>query len=148
MIGPGHSLAEHEHALALFGECPSCVVAAARPSSPVEKPEQARLPRPTPDPDGRTFRPALDRDRLGAQAQRVWNEMMDGEWHTLAGLAAATGDPEASVSARLRDFRKDGWGGHVVVAEREPTLLGDGTWRYRLVPRGDPRPATGEGRAD
>lgn len=127
--GPG----EHERALLLFGECPTCAVAAERAAAP-----PPALPSPKPDPDGATYRADLDRPRLGRQAQDVWNLMIDGEWRTLRGIADATGHPEASVSARLRDFRKVPWGGHEVEAEREPSLLGDGTWRYRLVPRTRP----------
>lgn len=126
-----HGPSEHERALAMFGECPTCALAAERAAA---RPAPA-LPSPKPDHDGATYRRDLDRPRLGRQAQDVWNLMADGEWRTLAQIAAATGHPEASVSARLRDFRKDGWGGHVVVAEREPTLLDTGTWRYRVVPR-------------
>lgn len=78
--------------------------------------------------DGATFQLELDGERLGAQAERVWNVMRDGAWHTLAQLAAATGDPEASVSARIRDLRKLRFGGYVVARERGR----GGQWRYKL----------------
>jgi hypothetical protein len=48
-------------------------------------------------------------------------------------LEAATGDRWASISARLRDFRKAMHGGHTV--ERERVKDGGGTFRYRLVLR-------------
>lgn len=88
------------------------------------------LPTLVPQFDGSTYRAHRDYERLGAQARRVWDAMSDGEWHTLADLAARTGDPEASISARLRDFRKNQWGGHEV----EHRNLGAGTWTYRLLP--------------
>lgn len=87
-----------------------------------------------PDFDGATYIRALDHARLGAQLVRVGHAVADGRWHTLRELAGATGDPEASVSARLRDLRKRKFGGHIVEHER----LAGGKWRYRLV-RVDPR---------
>jgi hypothetical protein len=80
--------------------------------------------------DGSTYEPPLDADRLGAQAKAVFDLMADGRWRTLAEISEATGCPEASVSARLRDFRKDKFGGNEVERER----LGAGLHRYRLVP--------------
>jgi hypothetical protein len=85
-----------------------------------------------PDFDGATFDPRRDKVRLGKQASRVWREMRDYQWHTLAELARLTDDPEASISARIRDLRKPKFGGHIV--EREN--LGAGTWRYRLLRQG------------
>lgn len=78
---------------------------------------------------GETYEPARDGDRLRAQLGRTRAVMLDGEWHTLHELAARTGDPEASVSARLRDLRKPKFGGWIV--ERE--YVADGLWRYRLL---------------
>ncbi len=75
---------------------------------------------------------ADDLKPLNAQAQRVWDAMCDGEWWTLAELAERTGDPEGSVAARIRDFRKEKFGGHGVVLHR----LGQGMrgYKYRLTP--------------
>lgn len=85
-----------------------------------------------PDFDGATYSAPRDKIRLAKQASRVWRILLDGDWHTLAELRRTTGDPEASVSARIRDLRKAKFGGHLV--EREN--LGAGTWRYRLVAQG------------
>jgi len=57
---------------------------------------------------GSTFNPALDFSRLARQAARVFDFVKDGEWYTLRDISEATGSPEASVSARLRDFRRMG----------------------------------------
>jgi hypothetical protein len=81
--------------------------------------------------DGRTYDPEQDEIRLSKQINRVWKTMNDSGWHTLAELSQATGIPEASVSARIRDFRKPRFGGHEVLRER----AGGGLWRYILVPR-------------
>lgn len=99
----------------------------------------AELPAPLPDPDGATFDPALDRERLGTLAERVWAVMRDGGWHTLADLSDRCGGSEASVSARLRDFRKEPWGSHFVERRRRT----QGLYEYRLTlrePDVDPAP--------
>ena len=83
---------------------------------------------------GSTYDPNLDHDRLKAQLERVRGLMKDQEWRTLFRIADATGDPTQSVSARLRDFRKQRFGGHTVNRRRS----GDGTrglFEYQLVLR-------------
>lgn len=92
---------------------------------------------PLPDHDGSTYDRALDKVRLNAQQRRVYEAVRDGAWWTLAELEARTGDPQASVSARLRDFRKDKFGGFRVERRRR----GVGTWEYRLLPPLPPLPA-------
>lgn len=82
-----------------------------------------------PDFDGATYRRALDHERLGAQLLRVALLMSDGGWNTLRGISSVTLDPEASVSARLRDLRKRKFGGHTVERER----IRGGLYRYRVV---------------
>jgi len=65
------------------------------------------------------------------QRLRVLKVMQDGEWHTLAEISQATGDPEASVSARLRDMRKPKFGGRYVAREQ----MDNGLYRYKVLPR-------------
>jgi hypothetical protein len=74
-----------------------------------------------------------DHVRLGRQRAAVFAFMADGEWHTLREIAEATGHPEASVSARLRDFRRERHGGHSVLRRRVPD--GNGLHAYQLVVR-------------
>lgn len=73
-----------------------------------------------------------DQRRLNTLLSRVHGLMCDGEWRTLREIADACGGSEASVSARLRDLRRDKWqaiyGACVVDKER----VTDGVWRYRL----------------
>ena len=78
--------------------------------------------------DGRTYEHARDHARLSKQRAAVWSAMSDQAWHTLAELHARTGEPEASISARLRDFRKAKFGGHEV----ERRYLDNGLWQYRI----------------
>lgn len=84
------------------------------------------------DRGGDTFDPAVDTLRLNRQMRAVYNVVRGGDWWTLGAIAAATGSPEASVSARLRDFRKPRYGGHTVDRVRVNPPSG-GHWQYRLV---------------
>lgn len=81
------------------------------------------------DRDGETFDRKRDGKRLNAQAAAVFSYMQHGQWRTLADIATATGHPEASVSARLRDLRKPSLGGYTV----ERRYIANGLWQYRLV---------------
>ena len=78
---------------------------------------------------GETFQPERDGDRLHAQLVKVFHAMKDGEWRTLAGISSETGAPEASVSARLRDLRKEKFGGHDV----QRRFVRRGLFEYRLL---------------
>lgn len=79
---------------------------------------------------GETFDYARDAFRLHKQHQQVWDVMVDGQWHTLFDIAEKTGHPSQSISARLRDFRKEKFGAHTVLKKN----LGGGTWIYQLEP--------------
>ena len=78
--------------------------------------------------DGDTYDHDRDHERLFAQLGRVRRVMLDARWHTLHEVSALTGDPPASVSARIRDLRKQKFGGHIV----DRQYLHDGLWQYRL----------------
>lgn len=80
--------------------------------------------------DGATYVHERDGIRLCGQAARVWNVIRDCRWHTLTSIAEATGDGEASVSARLRDFRKDRFGRYTIQRRH----VEDGLFEYRLAP--------------
>lgn len=74
---------------------------------------------------GETYDEVRDHARLNAQCRRVFNVMKQGQWVTLEYLSMVTGDPQASVSARIRDLRKHGY-----TVKRE--YVKRGLWRYRL----------------
>jgi hypothetical protein len=80
---------------------------------------------------GETFDPEHDEARLSGQLLRVVRCMADGCWRSLDEIANKTGDPEASVSARLRDLRKEKFGSFNV----ERRARGDrnkGNFEYRV----------------
>ena len=81
------------------------------------------------DHDGETYDRPRDQVRLNAQQQRVFDVMKDGKWRTIIAIGYVTRDPQASISARLRDLRKPKFGGHIV----ERKYIADGLWQYRMI---------------
>jgi len=82
--------------------------------------------------DGTTFDARLDLERLETQLGRVYRLMKDGRWRTLRQIQDAAGGSESAVSARLRDFRKEKFGGFEVESRRKGKADG-GLWEYRVV---------------
>ncbi len=78
--------------------------------------------------DGSTYEPYRDYARLTGQLGRVFDLMRDGNWRTIPQIAEITGGSPQSISARLRDFRKDKYGAYAV----ERKLIGQGLYSYRL----------------
>ena len=79
---------------------------------------------------GDTFDAVRDGERLKSQFERVRDLMTSGEWWTLADIALEAHCSEAGASARLRDLRKEKFGGYRI--ERE--YSGNGLWKYRMLP--------------
>lgn len=79
--------------------------------------------------DGRTYAPDRDYKRLHGQLLAVFELMKDGKWRTLADISGKVEGSEASLSARLRDLRKDKYGSHQVERER----IEGGLFKYRLT---------------
>jgi len=80
--------------------------------------------------DGKTFNHAKDGHRLSTQFELVRDLMLDGEWRTLREIVNIVGGSEASISARLRDLRKERFGSHTVERRR----VDGGLHEYRLAP--------------
>lgn len=91
----------------------------------------AREHAPLPRFGGETYSEPRDFVRLNRQSQLIFDYMKSGNWHTLSEISSNTGEPEASISARLRDFRKAEFGAHKV----ERQYVDKGLWRYRLLVR-------------
>lgn len=80
---------------------------------------------------GETYEAEYDLERLTTQLEDVRACMLDGKWRTLREISLATGHPEASISARLRDLRKERFGSHTVdLQPRGPRA--DGLVEYRV----------------
>ena len=78
---------------------------------------------------GETYVHERDYGRMNRQLRRVFEIVRDGEWHTLANIARVTGDPEASISARLRDLRNK----YGLTVERR--YVSRGLHAYRVMER-------------
>ena len=81
--------------------------------------------------DGTAYEPQHDKARLTGQILRVYDLMSDGKWRTLREIASLTGDPEASVSAQLRNLRKKRFGSHTINRRRRGDP-GDGVHEYKI----------------
>lgn len=82
--------------------------------------------------DGANYEAEHDGKRLTRQSDRVFDYMRDGKYRTLGEIAFATGYPESSVSAQLRNFRKPSFGSHTVLKQASGDR-GMGLWEYKLV---------------
>ena len=81
--------------------------------------------------DGETFDFERDFNRLDSQLNRVFALMKDGKWRTLREIADACAPAtETSISARIRDLRKEKFGEYKVLST--PTDRA-GVWKYKLV---------------
>jgi len=80
--------------------------------------------------DGSDIEPC-DNTRLTGQILDIYNLMKDGNKRTLRGISDLTGYGESSISAQLRNLRKDRFGSHQI--EKERTTANGGTWVYWIV---------------
>ena len=81
--------------------------------------------------DGETYDRAIDQKPMGAQLAAVYQLMKDGRYRTLYRIAQIVKGSETGISARLRDLRKEKFGGHKIERKRN---WGKRTWLYRIVP--------------
>jgi hypothetical protein len=82
-----------------------------------------------PEFDGDDYQPDRDKPRLTGQIKEVFSFISDQKWHTVHRIAAITGHPEPSVSAQLRNLRKERFGGHTI----DRKYAGDGLYLFRLA---------------
>ncbi len=69
-------------------------------------------------------------DVLQLMLSLTGNPVVD-QWLTLAEISQALGYPEASISARLRDFRKKKFGSYHVSRRRR--VAEAAIWEYRVL---------------
>lgn len=87
--------------------------------------------------DGDTFDPFLDGVRLESQLSLVAQVMSDGAWWTIPAVVVEIARrfgvkcSDTGVSARIRDFRKDRFGGREV--ERRRVVAASGLYEYRVL---------------
>lgn len=78
--------------------------------------------------DGDDYQPKRDHKRITGQALRVWEYIKDGKWRTLQSISYTVGSPEASVSACLRAFRQEKFGG----LDIQRRYVDKGLYEYRF----------------
>jgi len=84
--------------------------------------------------------PAIDRSdipRMTGQLKKVFELMQDGQWHTIRQVAKYAQCCEVSAGTRIRDLRKERFGGHTVKRRRDRNR--PGVFRYRLIIRRHPK---------
>jgi hypothetical protein len=97
---------------------------------------------------GSDYEPAKDRKRLTGQILRILDLMSDQQWRTVDEIEQITGFPGTSISAQLRNLRKEEGGAYTVPKRRRG---GDTSalWEYRLgTPGSAPAGRTGRDLAD
>ena len=82
--------------------------------------------------DGPAYDKKHDQKRLTGQIKRIFDLMQDGWWRTLDEISKTTGDPAASVSAQLRNLRKDHFGSHTIKRQTRGNR-DDGLFEYKLI---------------
>lgn len=92
---------------------------------PEFSPERARF-------DGADIDPKADNERLTGQIGRIYECMKDGHFRTLNEIALITGEPQTSISAQLRNLRKERFGGYKV-ERRARGERSDGLYEYNLT---------------
>ena len=84
--------------------------------------------------DGDSYDENYDGPRLESQLLLVFEHMRDSKWATLKEIIAVIKcGTTASISARLRDFRKPKFGGHSVERRRLEGEEHKGIWEYQLT---------------
>jgi len=83
--------------------------------------------------DGETYDKNRDQVRLSRQIDKVQQFLEGNDYVTLDEISAATGIKNiSSISARIRDLRKDRHGNRVV----DRKYISDGLYSYKLMPKG------------
>ncbi len=79
--------------------------------------------------DGPTYDPALDEVRLKGQIQDVFGFLSRWDWCSVGEIALATGHPHNSISAQIRNLRKEKHGAWEIERRRE----GTGFFQFHLT---------------
>lgn len=79
--------------------------------------------------DGVTYQDK-DYTRLSGQLLRVFEVMKDGRWYGASQLCELANVSPLSITARIRDLRKDRFGKHAIETKRANDT---GLFLYRLV---------------
>lgn len=81
---------------------------------------------------GATYEIQHDEKRLTGQLLRIFDLVKDGQWRTLDEISKHTQAPHASVSAQLRNLKKQSFGSHGL-EKRSRGDRSNGLFEYRLI---------------
>lgn len=82
--------------------------------------------------DGKLSRNQIYSDQYGRSLKnQILLSLAGGRWVSPGQIAQMTGAPARSVTARLRDLRKDRFGGYIIIIRRCKNRR-DGLWEYRI----------------
>jgi DNA-binding MarR family transcriptional regulator len=82
--------------------------------------------------NGSTYQAEFDFNRLTSQIEAIFELMKDGKHRTLGEIESLTGYPQASISAQLRNLKKDRFGKHKLYKKRRGSFE-KGHWEYQLI---------------
>ena len=82
--------------------------------------------------DGDAYNRKKDKNRLTGQLLDIVNVMKDGRWRTVEEIAQKTGHKETSISAQLRNLRKEKFGSNEVDKQRRGGET-SAEWEFRLT---------------
>ena len=85
-----------------------------------------------PDFHGSNYSRKEDCIRLTGQLETIYNLMKDGKWRTLNEIEAVTGYNGASISAQLRNLRKERFGSYTI-EKRSRGERSTGLYEYKLT---------------
>jgi len=80
--------------------------------------------------DGSDYVHERDSKRLGTQLEQIRDFMEGRGYLTLQEISDATGHPHASVSAQLRNLRKQRFGSRII----DKKYISNGLYSYKLMP--------------
>ncbi len=84
-----------------------------------------------PDFDGDDYVSERDKPRLTLQIHQVRMYMEGARWLSVKEISAELNHPEPSVSAQIRNLRKEKFGSRIV----ERRYQGNGLYEFRLMPK-------------
>ena len=82
--------------------------------------------------DGATYEAEQDKKRLTGQIHAIFKLMKDGKFRTLNGIHQELGYPESSISAQLRNLKKERFGSHGL-DKRHVGNRDKGLWEYKII---------------
>ena len=68
--------------------------------------------------DGACYEEEADKQRLMGQVRAIFTYMSSHGWQTLSEIERVLQYPQASISAQLRNLRKERFGGHIIEKRR------------------------------